>query len=116
MFFLIIYILGFISFIRFLIKRHRQYRDYDPKDEVETTTCAVKAKVISKNMDILNTGTYRYPSHKRLFLITFLSDDGVKAKYLVPQAIFENCTENSVGTLVTVNGEFFDFGNGEDIK
>ncbi len=59
---------------------------------------------------------YKVPEYKMAFLVRFLTDDGEEKVYEVSQGTFEAVREGQHGTLVTIDGNFFDFGNGEDIE
>lgn len=78
----------------------------------------VSARVISKRIAHTydrSRGIYMKES-EYYGIITFLLGDGKEVEYAVPPELYERCEENQVGTLVTVNGKFFDFGQGEEIE
>jgi hypothetical protein len=48
--------------------------------------------------------------------IVFLTEKGEEVEYPVRLEVFKRIEEGQEGTLVTVNGNFFDFGEGEDVS
>ena len=50
------------------------------------------------------------------FLITFQFPNGEEKEVAVPQETFEKVSVGDKGTLVILNGAFFDFGDGEMIE
>ena len=49
------------------------------------------------------------------YFVTFLNEDGEEKEYPVSQEFFYNVAKGEEGTLITVNGNFFDFGDGIDV-
>ena len=49
------------------------------------------------------------------YYVTFLNEDGEEKEYLVPQEFFYTVVQDEEGMLITVNGSFFDFGDGVDV-
>ena len=74
----------------------------------------VGARVMSKRMDLSYRGI-KVPEHNIVFIITFLTDSGETVEYAVEKEIYNRVSEHDAGTLVTLNGKFFDFGKGETI-
>ena len=72
----------------------------------------VGAVVLSKH-SVMHTTRYE---HSVKFRVTFMTDDGEKVEINVPQEIYDEVYESQSGDLVTVNGNFFDFGHGEPIE
>ena len=101
--------------IHSFIDKRRQLKNDNPDDIPEPDPILKKAEVISKNMHIRRTGSYKNPSHYTAYCITFKLENGEIKEYDVPIEIFENCKLNDKGNLVTINDNFFDFGDGEDI-
>ena len=77
-------------------------------------TEAVGARVISKDFESKVNGT-KYVRHSSSFFVTFLTDDGEEKEFKVTRELFDRLYEDQTGTLVTVNGNFFDFGDGEEL-
>ena len=121
-------ILGIVSIffiapakIRALRKKEEIKSDTDTADEedfytedVNVETEAIGARVISKDFESKVNGT-KYVRHSSSFFVTFLTDDGEKKEFKVARELFDRLYEDQTGTLVTVNGNFFDFGDGEDM-
>ena len=51
-----------------------------------------------------------------VFFVSFLTDDGETREYRVTKEIYERCEIYQTGDLVTYDGIFFDFGEGEEFK
>lgn len=114
--------LGLLAMLVWLIKTIIDSHKYNKKlmKELEepieeAPAVGIGARVMSKRTDILRGGSYRMPSHRVGFYITFLTDDGKTVEHEVGQDVYGRCDLYQTGTLVTINGEFFDFGKGEDI-
>ena len=80
---------------------------------------AVNAVVLSK--DILMEKNVVSPekivrTHKLIYNVQFSTEDGNIVEYDVPQELFDYISIGQRGTLATVDGEFFDFGDGEEIS
>ena len=73
---------------------------------------AVDATVLSKHWEIAKNGRR---TGNVAFFITFATEDG-EAEHEVTKEMFDRLTEGDTGMLVTVEGNFFDFGDGEDIS
>ncbi|MBQ3221154.1 MAG: hypothetical protein IJB34_04255 [Clostridia bacterium] len=50
------------------------------------------------------------------FFATFQLENGETVEYELERESYEKITEGQTGTLVLVNGNFFDFGDGEEIE
>lgn len=105
-----------LACIKAFIDMHRECGDDELPDEPPAEPVAIGARVLSRRMDIRREGSVKLPRHTRLFYVTFLKDDGTTEELSVPEGSFEYCIPYSTGTLVTINGEFFDFGKGENIE
>lgn len=79
----------------------------DPMLESESEF--IKAKVVGKRIHTQFHGVTIAKS-QLWFLITFETIDG-QIEFSVSQECFERIEEGQEGTLVLVNGNFFDFGN-----
>lgn len=99
----------------FLIKRIRNMINYKTDYFDEPEYFSIGARVINKRADILQTGSHYMPSHKIEFWITFLMDDGLTKELNVSEETYNSCQLHQIGTLITINNEFFDFGDGEEI-
>ena len=74
----------------------------------------VGARVIFKAINETKMGT-KLPNYKMNFVVTFLTDDGDTVEFCVNEDIYNRVYVDQVGDLVTINGTFFDFGDGEEI-
>lgn len=77
---------------------------------------AIGARVVGLRVTAGTVGTTKQPTYGAAFLVTFLTDDGERVEYAVPEELYITLTEDETGTLVTLNGDFFDFGEGEDAE
>ena len=74
---------------------------------------AIGATVVSKDWEIAKCGKH---TGTVVYYVTFLTDDGEAKEYAVSEEMYQKCTPNATGMLVTVDGNFFDFGDGEEIE
>ena len=74
---------------------------------------AVGATVVSKQWEIVKIGKH---TGEVAYFVTFLTDSGERIEHEVSKEMFEKCIEGNTGMLVTVEGKFFDFGDGEDVQ
>lgn len=72
------------------------------------------ARVIDKRFesDVMGTRSVRQASS---YFVTFLTEDGETVEYDVPREIFLQIEKGQESTLVTVDGKFFDFSDGESV-
>ena len=78
---------------------------------------SVYATVTAKDV-VMEKGYFPASSwltHRLNYLLTFITDDGDTVKYSVPQDLFEMVYIGQQGILATVENEFFDFGQGENV-
>lgn len=102
-----------IAFLTILELKKRKNSTFD--DLPERDVFIKKAEVISKYVDTKRTGSYKYPNHHLVYRVLFRTENGETKEYSVPIEIFNACEPHTTGDLVTVDGDFFDFGEGEDI-
>ena len=50
------------------------------------------------------------------YFVTFVLEDGREVEYQIAQDLYEKLQTEQTGTLVLVNGNFFDFGDGEEME
>lgn len=50
------------------------------------------------------------------YFATFALENGQEVEYEIGQELYEKIEQGEVGTLVLINGNFFSFGEGEDIE
>ena len=54
-------------------------------------------------------------THKLVYCVQFLTEDNQRVEYSVPEELYDYIYIGQKGVLATVDGEFFDFGDGENI-
>ena len=75
---------------------------------------AFPARVVDMRVVTGNVGGNKRPKTGVSFLVTFLTDDGKRTEYPVPEELFVTLDIDQTGTLVILNGGFFDFGAGDE--
>ncbi len=55
-------------------------------------------------------------THQLVYTVQFLTDSGEITEHSVPAELYDYITIGQKGILATVDGEFFDFDNGEEIN
>ena len=75
----------------------------------------IGAKVIKKQVGGETLGV-KIPKYKAYFWMTFLTDDGEEVTFEVSQELFDKTNVGDVASLVTINGTFLDFSDGEDVE
>ena len=74
---------------------------------------AFPARIVDLRVVTGNVGGSKRPKTGVSFLVTFLTDDGSRAEYPVPEELYVTLDLDQTGTLVILNGGFFDFGAGD---
>ena len=74
---------------------------------------AYPARIVDMRVVIGNVGGTKRPKTGTSFLVTFLTDDGNRTEYPVPEELYVTLDVDQTGTLVILNGGFFDFGAGD---
>ena len=87
----------------------------DSADWTPPEPIAIGARVVGLCIETGTRGTFRNPTYGSVFTVTFLTDDGERVEYEVPEDVYINLTEDQTGTLVILNGKFFAFGDGEEV-
>jgi hypothetical protein len=87
----------------------------EENDEREPEFVSVGAKVLGKGGFHKYYGT-KYVNYTLLLRVAFLTDEGEELVFEIPQEIYDRIEEGQHGNLITVNGNFFDFGDGEEIS
>lgn len=72
------------------------------------------ARVVDMRVVTGNVGGNKRPKTGVSFLVTFLTDDGKRTEYPVPEELYVTLDIDQTGTLVILNGGFFDFGSGDE--
>ena len=109
-------LLGFYAMIRVLIrssisrKRAEQEAEILEKTNETYPTESVSAKIISKRIKEKQILDYKYFRTQDHYLVTFETETGKVMELEVNKFFYDGCVPTTKGTLLTVNGEFFDFG------
>ena len=74
---------------------------------------AFPARIVDMRVVTGNVGGNKRPKTGVSFLVTFLTDDGKRTEYPVPEELYVTLDLDQTGTLVILNGGFFDFGAGD---
>lgn len=77
---------------------------------------AYPARVVDMRVVIGNVGGHKRPKTGTSFLVTFLTDDGQRMEFPVPEELYVTLNVDQTGTLVILNEGFFDFGDGEEAE
>ena len=72
------------------------------------------ARIVDMRVVTGNVGGNKRPKTGVSFLVTFLTDDGKRTEYPVPEELYVTLDIDQTGTLVILNGGFFDFGAGDE--
>ncbi len=106
-----------LIFFAYLIIRESKYEkqkreqtaaeiDNTVGETAEAEPVAVGARVLRKEL---------YGRHTVRFGVTFLTDEGEEKDYTVSEKLYNALAVDQTGMLVTINGYFLDFGDGEDV-
>ena len=76
----------------------------------------ISARVVDMRAVVGNVGGHKRPKTDTSFLVTFLTDDGERMEYPVPEELYVTLNIDQTGTLVILNDGFFDFGDGEEME
>ena len=82
-------------------------------EQFESDPVAVNATIVDKRIDEGYVGGSKLPNYTALFILAFKTENGETKEFSVPEEIYCRCYKKQTGTLVTLNGNFFDFGDGE---
>lgn len=103
-----------VMLVRELKSRRKAYECLDDPIE-KTPVTAVGARILAKRHELQHGGSYKAPTHRVVYYMTFLCDDGERIELEVPESVYTRCAEQQTGMLVTTEEQFFTFENGEDI-
>ena len=106
-----------LIFFAYLIIRESKYEktkreqaaaeiDNTVDETAEAEPVAVGARVLRKEL---------YGRHTVRFGVTFLTDEGEEKDYTVSEKLYNALAVDQTGMLVTINGYFLDFGDGEEL-
>lgn len=108
-------VVNFISTIKNYRKQIDDMPDVPEKDELLHEPDAKNAVVLSKRTDGHYEGSHLQPKYINDYYVTFMIDGEKETEYSVFEEAYDRIFVGQSGTLITVNGEFFDFGDGEEI-
>lgn len=77
---------------------------------------SMNAIVLEKDIVMHKSMDGKFGGHNLVYNVKFLTNDNETVIYAVPQKLFDYINIGQRGTLATINGEFFDFGDGEEIS
>ena len=92
------------------LRREKVLEDYEKEPEYLFT----QAKILSKEKKAYYVGV-KLPKLVEEYSIRLLTEEGEERNYRVREEVYSRIEKGQEGTLVTVNGNFFDFGDGTDI-
>ena len=108
------------SLIFFIVDRKKATKQYREdieameEDTSEPEPVFVEATAVAKSAEILIKGT-RTVSSERCFIVTFATENGERIELEVTEEAYCRIEKGQTGLLMTVNGSFIDFGEGQDI-
>lgn len=108
-------VVNFISTIKNYRKQIDDTPDVPEEDELLHEPDAKNAVVLSKRTDGHYEGSHLQPKYINDYYVTFMIDGEKETEYSVFEESYDRIFVGQSGTLITVNGEFFDFGDGEEI-
>ena len=94
-----------------LLRQQKNEEEYAKEPEYEFH----QAQVIERKKLVYYAGV-RMPQQVIECKITFRLENGETIIYQLREELFDKIEDNQRGTLVTVNGNFFDFGDGEEMQ
>ncbi len=100
------------------LRKQQKEEEYKKIFETEPEYIFKQAKITAMRNHVYyqqNLGFPQMPQKVDEYYVTFLNEDGEEKEYLVSQEFFYNVVKGEEGTLITVNGNFFDFGDGIDV-
>ncbi len=98
-----------LIYLRHRAKQRRDYEQMAREEQYVPQTDVCRAVVVSKNSEIVYTNRNpKYPQHNIIFTVTF-SVDGKQVTHEVSKQVFERVNIGQQGSIMTVNGSFFDF-------
>lgn len=95
-------------------KRKKEEMWNEPIAEPQTEF--IHARILQKQINSHYYKGLHLPMNVTSYVLVFETEDGNTLEFTVPEEFFVKTEEGQEGTLVTVNGTFFDFGDGEDIE
>jgi hypothetical protein len=100
------------------MRKKQKEEEYRKAFETEPEYIFKQAKITAMRNHVYYQQTLGFPQLPQKvdeYYVTFLNEDGEEKEYFVSQEFFYNVVKGEEGTLITVNGNFFDFGDGVDV-
>ena len=85
-------------------------------DEPPTDFCKATVKDKRVYEKFVEGGSWATPVGKFQYLVTFLLESGKEIEYEVGLELYQAIEKGQAGTLVTMSGNFFSFGDGEEVE
>ena len=93
------------------LRRQKVEEEYEKEPEYEFH----QAQVVERKK-LLHYVGIKMPKQITECKVVFLLESGVTITCYLREELFDKIQDNQQGTLVTVNGNFFDFGDGKEIQ
>ena len=113
-YFLLLFAYAIYRYIGFLRRNKAMEQQMEDEAGEDPVTISIGARVTDKHIRKTYMGRGRGFEYR--FCVGFLTDDEIDIEYTVSQEVFDRIAVDQVGVLVTVNGSFFDFGDGESVQ
>ena len=91
------------------LRREKVLEEYEKEPEYLFT----QAKILSKEKKAYYVGV-KLPKLVEEYSIRLLTEEGEERHYRVREEVYSRIEKGQKGTIVTVNGNFFDLGDGTD--
>ena len=119
-FFLLVFtiVIAIYSAIKDFIKQKKLNRQMELEMEMPVELVpvdSVNATVLEKDVVMHKSMDGKFGGHTLIYNVKFLTTENEKVEYSVPEKLFGCISVGQKGTLATIDGEFFDFGDGEEI-
>ena len=97
-------------------RKHPAKEEVEEEEEIyQPESEFLQAKVVSKRIHLGYSGYVKAPTSTYYYLLTFETERGERMEFSVSQEYFDRFDEGAEGTLVLLDGNFFDFGDGESV-
>lgn len=113
-YFLLLFAYAIYRYIGLLRRNKAMEQQMEDEAGDDPTAISIWARVTDKH--IRKTYMGRGKGFEYRFCVAFLTEDEIDVEYTVSKEIFDRIAVDQVGVLVTVNGNFFDFGDGESVQ
>ena len=100
------------------LRKEKEWEEWEEREK-EPEYAFFNAKVVGARKYVYNQMDWSMPmlpAQVDEYYATFRLETGEEIEYKISEELFFTLTEGEEGTLVTVNGNFFDFGSGEEMS